>query len=365
MKKKKTQRHWSDYLWLLLIAIVVFFTPNAIAYVKLNYFSSLLEMRELASIDIASDIPISAFAMPGGIACCSDDQLNVYSYDGKLNYQRQLFGKRTIVRVAGDHIVVVDLARGEIAKLSLSLELVDKKRNIGQIVDVLTTDQGDVICQMSADNAIRVFDANLDEKALITVPTDRVIEIMLSADQSTILVSTVAIEELVFKSYVLQYDLQGRPTATGDLEGELLFNAYLMDHQVLVTQSKIKSYNRESKKVAEILNIEKIDQTAAHKHFLYTSYMAEEDGVEQPYLSIYSDDLSYRQQLKLAALPEHIIVNDKFIITYAEGTLYIYDHSLRSLKSLQTHRNIKGIQWLDASHLMAYDQSHINVYVLD
>lgn len=365
MKDKKTQRHWTDYLWLIAIALIVFFAPNAVAYVKLNHFSSLLNMHQMAAIDIVSDAPISAFAMPGGIACCSDDQLNIYSYDGALNYQRQLFGKQTIVRVAGDSIVVVDLARGEIAKLSAALELIDKKRDIGQVVDVLTTDKGEVICQMRDQNVIKIFDANLEDKAVIDVPTDRIIEIMPSADQSVILVSTLAVEDLTLKSYILQYDLTGQPVATGDLEGDLLFNAYLMNNQLIVTQSKIKSYNRESKKVAEILNMEKIDQTAAYNNYLYASYINNQDGVEQPYLSVHNDKLDYIKQIKLAALPERIVVNDKFVIVYAEGVLNVYDHNLRSLKSVQTNRNIKDIQWLDASHLMAYDQSHIDVYVLD
>ncbi len=365
MKAKDKQSRWNDYVLLVIIALIVFFAPNVVAFVKLNYFSTLLNIRELASIDIASDTPISAFAVSKGIACSTADQLNLYSYEGELNYQRQLFGKKTVVRATGDIIVVVDLERGEIAKLSPTLEVVDKKRDIGAIIDVIATSKGDIICQMAEANTIKIFDADLEQKGVITVPTDKLIEMAISSDETTILVSAVAIEELNFKSYVLQYDMTGMPLATGDLEGDLIFNTYMMDNQVIVTQSKIKSYNKESQKVAEILNTEKIDQTASYKQFLYTSYIQNDDGVSQPYLSIYSDDLSYHQKLKLTALPEHIVVNEKFIITYAAGKLYVYDHSLRSLKSIHTHRDITDIQWLDASHLMAYDQSHINVYVLE
>ncbi len=365
MKAKHQQSRISDYIILVVIALIVFFAPNVVAFIKLNYFSTLLSIHELASIDVDSEVPISAFAVTKGIACSTADQLNLYSYDGKLNYQRQLFGKKTVVRAAGDTIVVADLERGEIAKLSSKLEIVNKKRDIGQLIDLIATSKGDIVCQMAEANTIKIFDADLNQKAVITVPTDKLIEMAISEDESTILVSAVAIEDLKFKSYALQYDMSGMPLATSDLEGDLIFNTYTMNNQVIVTQSKIKSYNKESQKVAEILNMEKIDQTASYKQFLYTSYIQDDDGVSQPYLSIYSDDLSYHQKLKLNVLPEHIVVNDKFIITYAAGKIYVYDHSLRSLKSIQTNRDIVDIQWLDASRLMAYDQNHINVYVLE
>ncbi len=365
MKAKNKQSRLSDFVLLIVIALIVFFAPNVVAFVKLNYFSTLLNIHKLASIDIDSDVPISAFAVSNGIACSTADQLNLYDYEGKLSYQRQLFGKKTVVRAAGDTIVVVDLERGEIAKLSPTLDVVDKKRDIGAMLDVIATSKGDIICQMVEANTIKIFDTELEQKGVITVPTDKLIEMAVSSDESTILVSAVAIEDLNFKSYALQYDMSGIPLATSDLEGDLIFNTYMMNNQVIVTQSKIKSYNKESQKVAEILNMEKIDQTTSHNQFLYTSYIQEEDGVSQPYLSIYGDDLSYHQKLKLSVLPEHIVVNDKFIITYAAGKLYVYDHSLRSLKSIATYRDISDIQWLDETHLMTYDQNHINVYVLE
>ncbi len=365
VKSAHKHKNWKDYLLLVVIALVVFFAPNVLAFVKLNYFSSLLSIKQTASIDVDSDVPISVYAVTDGIACCSADKLCLYSYDGEMRCQRQLFGKQAVVRATGDQIVVADLAKGELAKLSDELEVVHKTRDIGQMIDIVATAKGDVACQMANDNIIKIFDGNLTEKAAIQVPTDDLIKMSLSADQTTLLVSVVAIEDYVFRSYVLQYDMNGQPIGTSDLEGDLVFKSYLMDHQVIVTQSKIKSYNKESQKVAEIVNMDNIDQSTSHKQFLYTAYLSEEDGVKQPYLSIYSDDLSYNQKLKLAVMPEHIVVNEKFIITCAEGVLYVYDHSLRSLRSLDTHRNIGDIQWLDVSHLMTSEQSHIDIYSLE
>ncbi len=365
MKKKKSTRRWSDYLLFLIIAVIVFFTPNALAFVKLNYFSNWLSIRQLAVIEIESDVPISAFAIDDGIACSADDQINVYSYDGKMNYQRQLFGKRTIVRAAGEHVVVVDLERGEIAKFDTALQLIDKKRDIGPIVDAITTKSGDVICQLRDDNTIVVFGADLQERARIAVQTDRLIKMSISDDQATILVTAVAIEDLTFKSYVLHYDLTGKPVATSELEDELVFNAYLMNNQVIVTQSTITSYNRDSRKVAEIVNMDKIDQTTSYQQELYITYSERGDGAEQPYLAVYSDDLEERHKLKLNALPERIVVNQKFVVTYGAGQLYVYDHELKFLNSIQTNRNVSAIQWLDAAHLMVYDQNQIDVYILE
>ncbi len=365
MKPANQYKKSKDYLLLAVIALIIFFAPNLLAYIKFNYFSTLLSIKQTASIDIESDKPIDVYAVTDGVVCCSDDKLGLYDYDGKLLYQRQLFGKQIVVRATGDQIVVADLARGEIVKLSNSLEIAQKISDVGQMVDLVTTAKGDIACQMAADNIIKIFDENLTEKAAIQVPTDDLIKMSLSADQKTLLVSVVAIEDYVFKSYVLQFDMNGQPIGTSDLEGDLVFRSYMMDHQVIVTQSKIKSYNKESQKVAEIVNMDNIDQSTSHKQFLYTAFSSEEEGVEQPYLSIYSDDLSYNQKLKLAVMPERIVVNDKFIITYAEGVLYVYDHSLRSLKSLDTHRNINDIQWLDVSHLMTSEQGHVDIYNLE
>ncbi len=364
MKSANPNNRGKDYLLLAIIASIVFFAPNLLAFIKFNYFSTLLSIKQTASIDVESDKPVNVYAVADGIACCSDDKLGLYSYDGELRYQRQLFGDQIVVRASGEQIVVADLARGEIVKLNDSLEVVHKIGDIGQIVDLVTTSKGDIACQMASDNTIKIYDEKLSEKNAIKVPTDDLIKMSLSADQTTLLVSVVAIEDYAFKSYVLQYDMDGRPIGTSDLEGDLVFKSYLMDHQVIVTQSKIKSYNKESQKVAEVVNMDNIDQSTSHKQFLYTAFLSEEDGVKQPYLSIYSDDLSYNQKLKLAVMPERIVVNDKFIITYAEGVLYVFDHSLRSLKSLDTHRNIDDIQWLDMSHLMTSEQDHIDIYSL-
>lgn len=354
-----------EYSILLAVFLIVFFAPNLIHWVKFNYFSSLLKIEKIADIRVDTQSQIDAFGLSDTILCTAADQLSAYLYTGEQVYQRQLYGSDTHVLSAADNVLISDYARGELALLDKQLNLITEAKDLGTIEAIKTTPGGQSVLHMKNDNQIIILDAELAEVTRFVIPRGKITQVNISDDQQYILVAVVDIDQQQLDSYVLLYDFAGQAVGTSDCEGQLVYSTYMTDNQIIVTDSTIKSFNRESQLIEEIVNAGNIDQTTTHKNYLYASFLQDDKASEQlPKLSIYSDDLTYSRQLDLLSLPEGIIVNDKFIATYSEDVIYVFDHSLQSLGNIRTKQEIRAIKWLDQSHIISYDQNSIAVYAL-
>ncbi len=354
----------SEFLLLIIIFVIVFFTPNFITWAKLNYFNKTIKMIELSRIPIDNTEGFSVYNYHNNIALATPNQITLYNPMGEKIKQRQLFGDQILIKTAQDFILIAETLRGDLALLTGDkLEVLAKKKDMGQISDILISSDGDLVISMQTDNKFYILDSNLNQKSEFELPQGEITSINLSNDGKTILLAVINLIEQEIQSFVYQYDLNGNLIGISDLNGDLVFSVYMNNNQIIVTDNKLISYNRESKKVAEELNMSRIDQSTIHKDFLYTSLIStDKNGTEQSLLSIFNDDFSYNLKNEISALPEKIIVNNKFIATYSAGVVYLYDHKLNSLVVERTERDLKGIQWLSENQLLCYDNSLLTVY---
>ncbi len=376
----------TEYLLLLIIVIVVFFTPNVYAYLKINFFTQTIDMQEIAEIAIDSPKEFSIYNYNDKIVIATPDALSLYTADGKMLKRRQLNGEEVEVKVAGDIVLTAETLRGDVGVLSGDdLAVVMEKKDLGAISDILVSQQGYIVIVLEKDNRFYILNKQLEIDSSFALPEGEITNLSLSNDGGVLLVAVVNLENGRFKSYVYQYDLAlgGKIIGSCDLADSLVFSVYMNDNQVVITDSEIKSYNRKSDEIATISDINKIDQSASYGEYLYTAFwgMSEETITrvdkngkevqqkvekEVPKLKVYKDDFQAKasMEVKLKSLPQQIIVNDKFIATYAEGAIHLYDKEINSLAVNRSKSDLKGILWLGADKLLAYDNNLIRVYQL-
>ncbi len=376
----------TEYLLLLIIVIVVFFAPNIYAYLKINFFTQTIDMREIAQISIDNPKEFSVYNYKDKIILATPDALTLYTDEGKMLKRRQLNGEEVEVKVGGDIIITAETLRGDVGVLSGdNLAVVNEKKDLGAISDILVSKQGYIIIVLEKDNRFYILNKNLEVESSFALPEGEITNLTLSNDGSVLLAAVVNLEDDKFKSYVYKYDLAlgGKIIGSCDLADSLIFSVYMNENQVVITDSEIKSYNRESDEIATITDIDKIDQSTSFGEYLYTAFwgMSEEtitrvnkngEEVEEvvekevPKLKIYKDDFQKNssREVNLKALPQQIIVNDKFIATYAEGAIHLYDKEINSLAVNRSKTDIKGILWLGADRILAYDNNLMYVYRL-
>ncbi len=357
----------SEFLILIIVFIVVFFAPNFLTWLKFNFFVQNIEINTLSEINIDNQSKFSVYNYRDDIVIATPEQISLYKTDGTKIKQRQLFGDQITVKILGDTILVVETLRGDMALLAgKDLKYLTEKKDIGSIREVLTTESGYIILSMEREKRFLIFDQNLNKIAEFHLPAGELTSLNLSNDGKRLLAAAIDIENGEFKSYVYQYDLNGKTIGVSDLAGDLIFSVYMNENQIIVTDDKLKSYDKESEKLAEELNLSKIDRSLMYKNFLYTAFVTvDENGTEQATMAIYNDDFTYKHTGSLSALPEEIVVNDKFIITYAEGVIYFYDHALNSLAFKRTNRNLKGLFCLSDDKIVTYDNSLISVFQIE
>lgn len=361
----KSSNRLFELLLLLIIVIVIFFGPNAIVWFKVNHFTNLLSIEHVASIAMPAESNVAAFSIDGKIIRTSPNQLSAYDLEGKLQWQRELFGIDTKVYSCGNKILIAEVSRGELALIDSDMQVTSVAKDLGTIRNITTTKDQQIILFMDMLNKIVILDNTLTEKTHFSVPFGDVIDLNLSQREDVILLSVATLEDNHFKSYVLQYDFEGHAIGTCDLEGQLIFSNYMSDYLIIITDSMIRSFNDEAQMIAEISGVGDIDRSTSYKNKLYATTMQDdENGEKTPMLMVYNDDLSYRSDLVLKEPADGIVINQKFIATYTEGTIYLYDYSFRHLSEVRTHLNLENVLWIDQNHLLGYDKSKIAIYAI-
>jgi hypothetical protein len=353
-----------ELLLLLVIVMIVFFLPNIITIIKVNFFTSLLDVNRTAVISMPTDLQSSVYVANESVLIGGDNLLSSYNKEGQLVWQRELRGNDTQIRTNQSHMLIAELIRGEIVLLNLDNEVISTVKDIGKIEKIDFSSQSHVALKLDNENRILVYDENLELTADFKIPLGDIIDMQFSESEEIIMLSTISLFENNFESFVLQYDTFGRALGSSDCEGQLVYSMHMSDFQLLVTDETIKSFSKEAQLVKDIESPGLVSNTQFFNNRLYANVIKSGADEEVTQLLIYADDLSSMEALDLPSGADGLVVNERFIAVYVDGIVTLYDHGLIEIGQINTQLAIKNIQWIDNRTLVVNDNAETLIYEL-
>lgn len=348
---------------LFLIILFVFFLPNMITALKVNFFSTLLDIDRVSVIVMPDELQSDVYVANETVVVGGDNQLMGYDKEGKMIWHRELRGTDTQLRSNSQYLLIAEKTRGEVVLVDSENVVVASVRDLGRLELISFSEDSRVAVKLAGENRILLLDDSLAITGSIDIGEGEIIDLQLPSVEEVVMLSVVDLNDNRFESHVLQFDMYGRPLGISDCEGQLIYSMHMSDYQVIVTDKSMMSFNKEAQLVAEIGSPGIVNNSVSYKNRLYTSMISTlEDGSEETKLMIYSDDLSGYEEMDLPIGADGLLVNDRFIAVYVDGLVTLYDHSLKQVGKINTQLTISNIQWLDQMTLVVNDSAEILIY---
>ena len=239
---------------LLITAFVVFrFEALAGSAWDLSGSSSSQKASIPADYKVGYEDQTAFYLEDGYVLKAGDGVLKFYDTGAQALWEKDLHGQNVSVDGNSKSIAVVDPTTGDLFLLSTDGKILAKKFGMGPIGQIMHPSSDCLVCYMSEENTLRIFDSNLENIARIPMPDGDILDIDVSSTDSLIAISMFRLENETYHSQILTYQLDGQAIGAINLKDKIILDiAVVGDLMIGVTDEQAFAYNTSNEVVWEV-----------------------------------------------------------------------------------------------------------------
>lgn len=196
----------------------------------------------------------TAFYLENGyVIKTGEGVLKFYDTAAQPVWEKTLHGQSVSVDGNAKSIAVVDPTTGDLFLLNTDGQITAKKFGMGSIGQIMHPSQDYLVCYMTEENTLRIFDKNLENIARIPMPDGEILDIDVSKTDSLIAISMFRLENETYHSQILTYQLDGQAIGAINLKDKIILDiAVIGDQMIGVTDEQAFAYNTSNEILWEV-----------------------------------------------------------------------------------------------------------------
>jgi len=196
----------------------------------------------------------TAFYLEDGyVIKAGDGLLKFYDTSAQPVWEKDLHGKSVSIDGNTKSIAVVEPTSGDLFLLNTDGKISAKKFGMGTIGQVMHPSPEYLVCYMTEENTLRIFDNNLENIARVPMPDGEILDIDVSSTDSLIAISMFRLENETYHSQILTYQLDGQAIGAINLKNKIILDiAVVGDQMIGVTDEQAFAYNTSNELIWEV-----------------------------------------------------------------------------------------------------------------
>ncbi len=364
-KNKRYRIYPIEILYLIIISAVVFFMPVLLDSISESFSGPSVKMKKILQVNIDENTPSKeGFLIKDKLMVQSGENLICFNAAGEKEWSRPLKSEKTRIIKWNDFYLISDLNAGMIACVDSDNKVIAErslKRKINQIV----VSKDNIYVLMDDDKEVLILGKDLKETRKIKSKHGDVIKIACDFESSELILYTTSMENNEFKSFCIVYDNKGSIIASMDLNGALMFEIYVDDNIVMVSDERLYVFNRIVRPIAEFAYTSDISDSSYHNGKLYLISAASEGNAGEKELKVYDSSLNQVNVVKLAETANKVVAGSKYIISASDMRISIMDMDLNILQEINLNDEVKEIQWISDDSFFIVGEEKLIIYSND
>lgn len=362
----KTFRKYRIYpieiLYLILISLAVFLAPLLFGLAKDALFQSSLHMKKIMEFDIDEKTPNKkGFLIKDKLMIQSGETLFCYGPDGKQEWTRPLKSANTNIIKWNDNYVISDLSSGRLALVDDNNNIVAENTVKGKITDIAVSREN-IYLLLDNENKLIIMNAALEPTGQIEHKHGDVIRIACDFESSELILYTSSIESGELKTFCIVYDNKGNIIASLDLNGALIFDIFVEDNIVMISDQSFLVFNRLVRPLAEFAYSTGITDTDFKNAKLYVISNASEGNVGEKELKVYDSSLNQVNITKLPETAAKVAAGEKYLISASDQRISVMDANLKILQEINLKGEISELKWMSEDSFYIVGNNKLIIY---
>ncbi len=361
-KRKKYKIYPIELLYLVIITLIVFLAPILFNQAKNFVFKSSLDMKKVMEVDIDAKTPNKhGFLIKGKLMIQSGENLICFDENGTQVWTRPLKSENTSILKWNDNYIIADLNSGRLALVNAENNILCEKELKGKIADI-SVSKDSIYILMDIENKIVILNNELKETGKINYQHGDVLKITTDFESSELILYTISIESGEIKTFCIVYDKNANVIASLDLNKSLIFDIFMEDNIVMISDENYLVFNRIVRPIAEYSYSTSLTDTDFKNGKLYVICNASEGNIGEKELSVYDTTLTQVNVVKLPETSNKVVAGDKYIITASDKRITVMDFALNIVQEINLSDTIEEIKWISEDSFYIVENNKLIIY---
>ncbi len=361
-KKKKYKIYPIELVYLVVISLLVFLTPVLFNMGKDFLFKSNVDMKKIMEVELDEKTPNKhGFLIKDNLMIQSGENLICYDESGKQKWTRPLKSENTKILKWNDKYIIADLNSGRLALVDSENTILFEKELKAKIAEI-TVSKEHIYILMDIENKVLILDNELKVSGKINYEHGDVIKIAVNFDSSELILYTISIESQEIKTFCIVYDKNGNIIASLDLNKSLIFDIFMEDNIVMISDENYLVFNRIVRPIAEYSYPTSLTDSDFKNGKLYAICNASEGNIGEKELCVYDSTLSQINAVKMPETSNKIVAGEKYLITASDKRISVMDMELNILQEINLNDTIEEIKWISEESFYIVENNKLIIY---
>ncbi len=361
-KQKKYKVYPIEILYLVIISLIVFLAPMIFDIAKDIIFKSNIDMKKIMELEIdEKTLNKHGFLIKDKLMIQSGENLICFNENGEEEWTRPLKSENTRILKWNDKYIIADLNSGRLAIVDSENTILCEKELKGKISDISVSKES-LYVLMDSENKILILNANLKESGKINYEHGDVLKIASNFESAELILYTISIESGEIKTFCIVYDKNANVIASLDLNKSLIFDIFMEDNIVMVSDENFLVFNKIVRPIAEQSYSTSLTDTDFKNGKLYVICNTAEGNAGEKELIVYDINLNQVNRAKLAETTNKIVNGDKYLICASDKRISVMDKGLNILQEINLNDTIEEIKWISEDSFYIVDNNRLIIY---
>ncbi len=361
-KKKQYKIYPIELLYLVIISLVVFLTPLLFNMSKEFLFKSSVDMKKIMEVELDEKTPNKhGFLIKGHLMIQSGENLICFDENGEQKWTRPLKSENTKILKWNNDYIIADLNSGRLAIVNSENTILCEKELKAKISDICVSKET-IYVLMDIENKVLILNNELKETGKINYEHGDVLKIAVNYESSELILYTISIKSQEIKTFCIVYDKNGNIIASLDLNKSLIFDIFMEDNIVMVSDENFLVFNKIVRPIAEYSYSTSLTDTDFKHGKLYVICNASEGNLGEKELTVYDSALSQVNVVKLPETSNRVVTGEKYIITASDKRISVMDMELNILQEINLNDTIEEIKWISEDSFYIVENNKLIIY---
>ena len=373
-KRKKAVGRIVSLIVLIIIGTIVFNRGTILNSLKSFIGFGELQLFEVKTVtfdyDVESGIIPNIFLLDENIVSVVDSKITLFSDDGEAKWQEVNDFESVIVDGNENFFVVVDYSKGNVYTYDYRGNVNASLLGLGEVTDVLVSEEGYIIIQQNISNSINVYDPKLSQLSTLKVSQGEITKLKINEENQYVYVGTIDVSETKINSYLYKYDLNGNLVGSIQMIDEILFEFYFEKGNVIkVSDQEIATYSIDMEPIDRINSVGVVDLTAYKDNVVVTQVFDEQskiNDVTPDYDAIAFDllknEVVYNKILSTGF--NEMFFYEDHLICYNNNSVTLLDDQGEIIREFDLPQDVKKIRVLSDALFVMMGTDYFTIYEL-
>ncbi len=326
-------------------------------YVSFENPEALGDAESVQTAKLAKDV----FRIDDNILIHASGRLLAFDKTGKNIWNRDIRSDKADILKWNDKTVIVDKFRGDVVVINTENLVVKSVSDIGQVEKVKVSNEK-LFVKLLGENIIDVYSLELEKVARIDDDYGSLIDFVVDAESSELLIYTVSIREEKLKSFLYVYNQNAELIGSSDIESSLVFDMIIEDNINIICDDKLITFTKDANPISEFKYSGSVDDVIAKGSKLYGIFSKGTTAEFKRSLKLLDEMLKEERSIDIPNNAKGIEAGEDKILVYSDDKITVLDYELDDSNTVNTSIKVENLKWISEEYFYITDNKKVNIY---